>query len=211
MKQKTGNEHFTFEGMPSGFLLNDFWRWHSSDLVNNTLRGALAEFIVARALGLDTSNHRIDWGAYDLLFDELRIEIKATAFIQSWQQKGDSLLRFSIRPTRVWDSMSGFAEEQLRQSDMYIFCVFAERNRESPDPMQLDKWEFYPVLTRELNAMLGAQKTATLGTLLRFCPEPCDYESLRDAVIWLASDRGDTAARQRLDVHNALKQAKIEG
>lgn len=57
MKILTGNEHFTYEGMPAGILLNDFWAWSSSDLLNNTLRGALAEFLVASAIGVDTSRH----------------------------------------------------------------------------------------------------------------------------------------------------------
>ena len=68
MTQKTGNEHFVLDGMPAGYLLNDFWRWQSSDLLNNTLRGVLAEFIVAKALGIDTNGPRVDWEPFDLLF-----------------------------------------------------------------------------------------------------------------------------------------------
>ena len=58
MQTLTGNEHFTYDGMPVGILLNDFWAWNSSDLLNNTLRGALAEFIVASAVGIDTNRSR---------------------------------------------------------------------------------------------------------------------------------------------------------
>jgi hypothetical protein len=90
---------------------------------------------------------------------------------------------------------------------MYIFCVFAERNREDADPLVLDKWEFYPVLTNELNEMLQAQQTAALATLVRLCPEPFDFETLRDAVVWLSSGRTDTAARERIDAHRALLRA----
>ena len=68
MNQKTGNEYFSYDGMPAGFLLNDFWRWQSSDLLNNTLRGVLAEYIVAKALGIKTNGPRVDWEPYDLLF-----------------------------------------------------------------------------------------------------------------------------------------------
>ncbi len=52
MSVYTGNEHFSSEGMPAGYLLTDFWAWQASDLLNNTLRGVLTEFIVAKALGL---------------------------------------------------------------------------------------------------------------------------------------------------------------
>ena len=68
MEQKTGHEHFYFEDMPQKFSLQDFWRWQSSDLLNNTLRGVLAEFLVAKALGLDTDGPRIEWGSYGNLY-----------------------------------------------------------------------------------------------------------------------------------------------
>jgi len=207
IQQKTGNEHFTFDEMPQGFLLQDFWRWQSSDLLNNTLRGILAEFLVAKALGMDTSEPRVEWDSYDLLFnDRVRIEVKSSAYIQSWAQKADSVLRFSIRPTRAWCAEHGYSDELLRQSDMYIFCVFAERDRTQADPMTLDKWEFYPVLTSELNDLAKAQQTAALSTLVRLCPEPYDFSILRDAVTWLLSDRTDAEARHRIDAHNALRR-----
>ena len=54
MEKLTGNEYFSYDDKPTGKLLADFWAWNSSDLLNNTLRGALAEFIVATALELNT-------------------------------------------------------------------------------------------------------------------------------------------------------------
>jgi hypothetical protein len=211
LKQKTGDEHFYYDGSPSIFLLNDFWRWHSSDLLNNTLRGALAEFIVAKALGIETSGARVGWEPYDLLFlNRWRIEVKASAYVQSWSQKSNSILSFTIRPTHTWTPESGFAGEILHQSDMYIFCVLEERNPETVDPLILDQWSFYPVLTAELRGMLSDQKTARLSTILRLCPERFDFSSLLDAVLWLISDRKDTEARHRIDAHNALLNTSSE-
>lgn len=63
MRKLSGNEQFIFGNMPIGKILTDFWAWNSSDLLNNTLRGALAEFIVASALELDTDVCRKDWSA----------------------------------------------------------------------------------------------------------------------------------------------------
>lgn len=101
MQTLTGNEHFTYEGMPVGILLNDFWAWNSSDLLNNTLRGALAEFIVASAVGIDTTKAREDWTAYDLLTESGRkIEVKCSAYLQSWNTEKLSRVQFSIRPAR---------------------------------------------------------------------------------------------------------------
>jgi hypothetical protein len=209
MKQKTGHELFYYDGSPTDFMLNDFWRWSSSDLLNNTQRGVLAEYIVAKALNIETDGPRVDWEPFDLLlFGRWRIEVKASSYVQSWAQSSDSTLRFSIRPTRAWDSENGYATQQLRHSDMYIFCVFAERDREAADPMMLDKWEFYPVLTSEINAMLESQQSASLSTVLRLCPEVFDYSELLDAVLWLMSCRQDTEARERIEAHRALLRAK---
>ena len=66
--QKTGDEHIVFDGMPTGYLLSDFWRWSSSDLLDNTLRGTYSEFIVAAALDLDLSTGFEDWLPWDLTY-----------------------------------------------------------------------------------------------------------------------------------------------
>ena len=47
---KTGKETFLKNGRRSDFTLSDFWKWSSSDLLNNAMRGVLAEFIVGTAL-----------------------------------------------------------------------------------------------------------------------------------------------------------------
>lgn len=67
-KQRTGDEHIVFDGMPIGHLLSDYWAWNSSDLLINTERGSFSEFIVSSALDLDLSGTREDWGPYDVLF-----------------------------------------------------------------------------------------------------------------------------------------------
>jgi hypothetical protein len=49
----------------------------ASDLVSNSTRGVLAEFIVARALGLDTGV-RTEWQAFDLeTASGKKIEVKS--------------------------------------------------------------------------------------------------------------------------------------
>lgn len=49
---KNGNEPFSFENQHLDFKLSDFWSRSQSDLLNNTLRGALAEYIVRQDLGI---------------------------------------------------------------------------------------------------------------------------------------------------------------
>ena len=141
-KQRTGDELIVFDDMPIGKSLGDYWRWNASDLLNNTLRGSYCEFIVSAALGIDLSGTNDDWTPYDISFpynwvcngearDEVRIEVKSCAYLQAWRQ-GDgrlSNIQFSIRPTRAWDSINGYAEEVMRQSDVYVFCLYTVPTR----------------------------------------------------------------------------------
>jgi hypothetical protein len=64
---KAGRETFRENGRDLGPTLLDFWRWSLSDLVSNATRGLIAEFIVANALGISTTDRvRDEWGAFDL-------------------------------------------------------------------------------------------------------------------------------------------------
>lgn len=182
MQTLTGNEHFTYEGMPAGILLNDFWAWNSSDLLNNTLRGALAEFIVASAVGIDTTKAREDWTAYDLLTDSgKKIEVKCSAYLQSWNTERLSRVQFSIRPARSWDAENNFSDDVKRWSDFYVFCLYASKDR-NESPLQLEQWEFYLLPTFVLDRQCGEQKSITLSSLLSLSPVKTSFEGLQDAV-----------------------------
>lgn len=182
MKTLTGNEHFTYDGMPAGILLNDFWAWNSSDLLNNTLRGALAEFLVASAIGIDTTVARQDWTAYDLLsLSGQKIEVKCSAYLQSWNLERLSKIQFSIRPARSWDSETDFSDTVKRWSDLYVFCLYASKDR-NETPLQLERWEFYLLPTSVLNERCGNQKSISLNSLLSLNPLKVTYEDLNDAI-----------------------------
>ncbi|WP_195985135.1 hypothetical protein [Clostridium sp. D33t1_170424_F3] len=67
--------------------LEDFWSWAYSDLLGNTERGALAEYIVACAMGIQ-KKERTAWDKYDLLSAEgIAIEVKASGYLQTWGKK----------------------------------------------------------------------------------------------------------------------------
>lgn len=61
LSSKSGNENFNFENQNLNFSLLDFWRWSVSDILSNTTRGILAEFIIVKALGADIANVRNEW------------------------------------------------------------------------------------------------------------------------------------------------------
>ena len=52
MEQLSGAEHFICDGTDAGIAVEDYWKWAYSDLLSNTSRGAMAEFIVRSALGI---------------------------------------------------------------------------------------------------------------------------------------------------------------
>lgn len=213
METKTGNEHFSFNGMPAGFLLNDFWAWQASDLLNNTLRGVLAEFIVATAMGNDISQARQDWDAYDLLYENRwRVEVKSSARLQSWEQKSPSKVQFSIRPTRAWSAEEGYSETVVRQSDVYVFCLFACEYRETANPLILDQWEFYILPTFVLNEECGDQRSISLSQLLSLHPEKSDYGILGTKMrrMLLRNTTSDTQAEidrlsKQIEMHELLR------
>ena len=194
-KLKTGDEHITFDDMPIGYLLRDYWAWNSSDLLNNTLRGSFCEFIVSSALEIDLSEAtNADWGPYDVTFpyewynkdgkhDIVRIEVKSCAYLQAWEQKQLSNILFSIRPTRAWDSLGGYSDEVKRQSDAYVFCLYTVKNREEADPLKLEGWTFYIVSTQKINEACGPQKTISLSALKALGPIETDYLGIKEAII----------------------------
>jgi len=62
----------------------EFWKWAFSDFMSNALRGVLAEYIVACAIGC-TERLRVECDAYDLVTpDGTRIEVKPSAYLQTW-------------------------------------------------------------------------------------------------------------------------------
>ena len=103
--KKDGSECFRARDSDLDFSVLDYWRWSTSDLVGNTARGVLAEYIVARALKIPTGEEiRDGWAPFDLETpDGIKIEVKSAAYVQSWAV---SLLAGQLRHAR--DGRMGF-------------------------------------------------------------------------------------------------------
>ena len=101
IKRKSGGEKFRDGGRELGIALLDFWQWSASDLVSNTMRGVLAEYIVAEALGIAGKTVRNEWGAFDLQTNEnIKVEVKSAAYVQSWRQERHSVIQFGVAKRR---------------------------------------------------------------------------------------------------------------
>lgn len=184
--KKTGNEPITNAGKSTGYTICDFWSWSASNILDNTLRGEYAEFIVATALELDLTQERTNWEAWDLtyLFEDkpIRIEVKSSSYLQAWPQKKPSIIQFDIRPTLHPESDSNNENNAYRHSDVYVFCVYTEKNLDTANPLQLDKWDFYIIATDELDKQLGLQKTIRFEPLKKLKHIKSDYSGIKSAV-----------------------------
>ena len=180
---KTGNEKFTQNEEELPFDVLSFWQWSSSDLVNNVWRGVLAEYIVAKATGV-TEELRKEWDEIDLVTpDGIKIEVKSSAYIQSWYQEDFSPIKFDIKPTKGWNAATNESSEEIkRRADVYVFCLLAHKDKETIDPLKLDQWEFYILSTKKLNRLVGDQGTITLSSLEKRSPLKCRFAEINKKI-----------------------------
>lgn len=187
----TGDEKFRFR---EGFLnetVKDFWAWSMSRLLADGPRADLAEFIVNTALGADTSNAKRGWGECDILYNGIRIEIKCSSVLQAWERKTPAKPVFSIGKTLNCDIMEtetgyeyvgrdGLPAE--RRSELYVFCLFANGDRETADPMDLEQWKFYIVPTKVINEKCRDKRSISLNGLARLGYSPVNYCEIKSVV-----------------------------
>lgn len=182
-KLLTGNETFSYTiSTPPPKKISDFWSWYSSDLMNNTLRGAFAEFVVATAMDINFSYAREDWSEYDLITDDgIKIEVKCSSYLQSWEQNKLSKIIFTCAPSQAFKNQQ-YDGVSIRHSDVYVFCVHDCRDREIADPMNLDQWTFYILPTQTLNERIGPQKTISLSSLIKLNPAKVHFHEINQAI-----------------------------
>ncbi|MFI1307624.1 hypothetical protein [Streptomyces sioyaensis] len=188
IERRSGSEPIRTRGETVG-RLDEFWSWACSDLANNTMRGVLAEYLVATALGAATGT-RSEWDTVDIRTpDDLRVEVKSAAYLQSWAQPQLSKISFSIAPASGWDAQTGkTSTDVLRRSDVYVFCLLHHQGKQTLDPLDLDQWTFYVLPTRVLDERCPSQKTIRLSPLQRLSPLETDFTGLQKAVTTCAEE-----------------------
>ena len=178
-ERKTGNEPFL--GMEKTLL--DFWAWAHSDIAGNAERGKIAEYIVSCALG-SNAEHRVEWDAVDITTPEgIKVEVKSSAYLQTWHQDRFSSIQFGIAPKRAWDSQTNlYSDTAVRSADVYVFCLFACKDANAANPLDLNQWEFYVVPTQILNDKLPNQKTIGLKAVSQLADGCTSYSDLQNKV-----------------------------
>lgn len=121
----------------------DFWRWAYSDLQDNTVRPIFAEWLVGKLLGLEMPV-RYNWGDYDLITTEgVKIEVKSSAYLQTWKQNGLSAIRFGNLMGEPELQTPGEKPKKDFKADLYVFCVQIEQDPEKYNTLDLLQWRFY--------------------------------------------------------------------
>lgn len=154
--------------------VHDFWRFAMSDLRMNNVRGYLAEFLVAKAVG--ATGQRIEWDAFDVLTpDGTRIEVKSSAYLQVWDQRHPSRIVFTGLTGRTWSPQAGEAPTATYNADIYVFAIQTAQTHDQYDPLDVSQWSFY-VLDRGAVEHLG-YNSISLATLARVA-DAVPYEQL---------------------------------
>jgi len=168
----------------------DFWQWAFSDLRSNNIRGIFAEWMVAKLLNIPLSV-RDSWAEWDLVTDNgIKIEVKTSAYLQTWKQKQPSRIVFSRLFGRKWNMETNqYAPTSTYNADLYVFCVQIEKNTLLWNALDLNQWRFY-LLTKNQLAQYKT-KSISLKTLAAAADELtadgfCQYaktviESIRNA------------------------------
>ena len=165
-KPRDDSERFTGAETLASATLLDFWQWAYSDIVVNTNRGCLAEFIVSKALGTTEAVKRDEWESYDLITPEkIRVEVKSSAYLQLWKQQKPSAPSFGIGKSFEWlPQTNDYSNERRRPSDVYVFCLLAYRgDKELLNPLDMGQWNFYVVATRRIDEAFGKRKQVSLA------------------------------------------------
>ena len=75
-----------------------------------------------------------------------------------------TLIRFGIRKTLEWlPETNSFGSEKKRHSEVYVFCLLAEQQKERINPLDLSQWEFYVLPTQLIDRVFGDKETISLN------------------------------------------------
>lgn len=157
----SGLEMFTNKGISTGFSIQDFWKFQYSNLWD--MQEYIAEFLVAKALGLKTPQNCNGWTLWDILYRNVKIEIKSTAYYHSWKTDGKISNRRTFGITKAYSRYKDSTSEYKRQNDIYIFCLNIGYTKEDSNPMHLENWQFYIIPTKTINDICKDNKTISLG------------------------------------------------
>lgn len=178
-----GDEKFLYQGKCLDFDYRDFWEFQYSNIYS--LHGEIAEFIVARALGVNEAQNSEYWTLWDTTYRGKRIEVKATAYYHLWNTDGSISKQRTFGITKAngaYDAEKSGNCDFCRQNDIYVFCLNLGSTKDSSYPLDLSNWEFYVVPTSFINENCRNNKTISLGRIKSFGFSAKAYGELKSEI-----------------------------
>ena len=112
-----------------GHKIGDFWQWAYSDLLSNRNRSVLVEYFVGVALGV-VEKPRVEWDAVDLRYRGFSIEVKSSAYCQSWPQK--KTFTDSVQYSQG-DLLGSRDRRAQGRADSLVRCLYLLRSHRETD------------------------------------------------------------------------------
>ena len=222
------NERLTRAGKqladPSA-TVGDFWSWAFSDLRQNSVRGHLAEYIVAKALSV-ILDVRSAWDDYDLLLIDLmvprhgdgstvgrrtpaRVQVKSSGYLQAWPQNQLSQIIFSGLRSRPFPfNAEGGAYKlggkRVPKADVFVFAIHTAKTHDTYSALDVGQWEF-----RVLPAQQITQTSLGYPSLCRMTTAET-FDTLALAVARAARERIQKLAGAMAQIKKAKQRNDTE-
>lgn len=156
-------------------------------IIGNLYRPHYVERLVAIGLGSGFTLKSEDWAGWDIEYnDQVRIEVKQSAALQTWTDRESLGGRptsgaFDIAPRKGFfhDGGTKFEKRPGRPADIYIFAWHPVENRETCDQRRPDQWRFFIVPAAKLP---DKQKTISRRVIERSYPS-IGFEELRPVIL----------------------------
>ena len=177
------NKFTSSEGKIEIASVVDFWRFHFSN--EWALMSEISEFLVAKALGIDTPTNKKYWTLYDIDYNGLRVEVKETAYCHSWKHEASTALRvFGIEKSYGYKKRE--SQNYKRYSDVYIFCFNTIIDQERFSPLDADTCFFYVIKTSIIDKIFGNQKKVSIGRIEKLVKAgyaiKCTYSEIKNTI-----------------------------
>ena len=165
--------------------IGDFWGWAYSDILVNTNRSVFAEFLVGTALDI-VGALRVEWDYVDLHYKDKTIEVKSSAYMQSWEQNKPSTIKYDIEKRKHVDVACDYVPDNngkpVRFADCYVFCLYSEKDiSKKENVLDISSWEFYVLPTSIVDDRFGNQKSISLSVLAKHC-NSVSYSELKNCI-----------------------------
>ncbi len=175
----------------TGRTIRDFWAWGFSDILTNISRAVFAEWLVGSALDA-VNGIRPVWEYYDLDYAGAKIEVKSMSYLQNWKRPENFQNSFDIKATGANfpvelgahpgpDTEYYYDPEKKRRADVYVFAIYAERDKVRLNPLNIAAWEFLVLGTPELERHFGSQDSVALSRI-QDVTEAVGYKNLKTRV-----------------------------